>query len=427
MRYFLLLLFFGLPVAVSAETESAPLLWTRIEGTINPGTGSHIIETIERAEKENAAAVVLELNTPGGLLTTTRKIAEKMLTTPIPIVIWVGPAGARAGSAGALITLAADVAVMAAGTNIGAAHPVSSGGQKIPDTMDEKITNDTAAFAESLANRTKRNAPWAAQAVRKSVSVSAEEALRLGVIDFIADNRTELVQKLRGYKFHVAKQSRTALPDVLTITNSQMSLRNRTFSFFSDPEIAYLILSLGGLCIWIELTNPGLLLPGIVGVFCVLVSLISFEAMPIDFGALALLLAGFAMMIAEVFVAAHGLLGIGGSVAFIVGSMFLMKTSAPELQISLAVILPTAAVLLASALGLAYSILRARRLPARSGTETLIGRRGAVRETVGKTPGQIFVSGELWQAISKDGLPIGVGEKVVVESIEGLQLTVRKS
>jgi len=402
---------------------NAPLL--TVADTINPGSADYVVSGIHAAEAAGAPFLVIQLDTPGGLLSTTRQIVQAMLNAKIPIVVFISPRGAQAGSAGALITFAADVAAMAPGTNIGAAHPVSPGAEKTADKMEQKVANDTAAFAESLAAAKGRNKEWASNAVLKSASIPSDEAVRLNVVDFVVEDLVALSEKLRGHKLRVAKHGIRALPDEAPALRSvDPGIKHRVISFFANPSIAYVIMSFGGLCLWIELSHPGLILPGVMGVLCVLLSLVSFQMLPIDYGALALILAGMAMLVAELFVPSFGALGLGGLVAFVVGSLYLMDTQVPEFRISLTLILPTAAALAAFSLALGWLVLKSRRERVRSGNATLIGEFGEVREALSGSEGQVFVQGELWGAVSIDGAPIARGIVVEVREVRGLRLIV---
>ncbi|MBI4404981.1 MAG: nodulation protein NfeD [Deltaproteobacteria bacterium] len=419
-RLFLISILF----ARSLSASQVPIL--TLSDTVNPGTADYVVTQVDAAERSKAPYLIIEMDTPGGLLNSTRTIVQKMLNSSIPIVVFISPKGAHAGSAGALITLAADVAAMAPGTNIGAAHPVAPGSEKLEKTMEDKITNDTAAFAESLAKAKGRNTEVAAQMVRKSTSLIAEEALKQGVVDLIAEDMADLTSKLRGWKLKVPKATVTALPQAEVIkVPSPMSIKQRLVSFFSDPNIAYLILSLGALCIWIELSHPGLVLPAVIGGICIVLSLISFQTLPIHYGALAMILLGFILIIAELFVPAFGSLGIGGIVCFVLGSLFLMDTNAPEFQISLKIILPTAAVLASFAFLLSVVVFRSRNLKLQSGLEALVGTPAEVKETVTASSGMVFVNGALWKAVSKNNELFDVGHKVVVVEVRGMLLVVQ--
>jgi len=404
---------------------SATVPWLTVSDTINPGTADFIAQTIEMAELEKAPFVVLQMNTPGGLLTSTRQIVQSMMNAKIPVVVYVGPQGAQAGSAGALICFAADVIAMANGTNIGAAHPVTGGGETMDKTMSEKVTNDTAAFAESLAKTKARNAVWAIKSVRESASLPAIDALKDNVIDLIADSPEQLLGALKGFRFRVKKGEMTGLAhDVFTLREITPSIKHRVVSFLANPSLAYLIMSLGGLCLWIELSHPGLMFPGVLGAFCIIFSLVSFQLLPISYGALALIFLGMGLLAAELFVPSFGVLGVGGIAAFVFGSLFLMDTEAPEFQISLALILPLAAGLAATAFGLGYLVLKSQKTKVQSGIETLVGQLAEVVETISPHHGKVFVNGEIWLAKSLGESPIPKGSIVVVSRIEGMVVIV---
>jgi membrane-bound serine protease (ClpP class) len=419
-RFFCLLSFLVLPVSRATEV---PVL--TVADSINPGSGAYIVARIEDAEAAKAPYVILVLDTPGGLVSTTRTIVQKMLNSTVPVVVYVGPRGAHAGSAGALITFASDIAAMAPATNIGAAHPVAGGGEQMDKTMATKMANDLAAFAESVAKSRGRNTDWAVKAVRDSASIPSEVALKQGVIDLIADDLDALKAKLAGARLRVAKNGVGVLPSSdVTFTDRPMTLRYRAVSFFADPNLAYLIMSLGTLCIWIELSHPGLILPGVLGVLCVLLSLVSFQLLPISYGALALIFVGIGFVIAELFLPTYGILGVAGIAAFVFGSLFLMDTTSPEFQISLKLILPTAAVLAGSAAFIAFNLVKSLGRRSASGLEALIGEYAEVREPTSEQGGKVFVQGELWNAVSESGTEIPKGTVVVVKQVHQLKLVV---
>jgi membrane-bound serine protease (ClpP class) len=416
---------FFLAYSSLAFAEISPVYVLNISDSINPGTCDYIVSGIDAAEAKASPYIILQLDTPGGLLTSTRQIVQKMLNSKIPVVVFIGPRGAHAGSAGALITFAADVAAMAPGTHLGSAHPVGAGGEKIDGVMAEKITNDTAAFAESLARHNGRNTQWAIQSVRKSESLIAEEALKIHVVDLMAEDLKDLTTKLANYKLAHPKGAVTYLGPVVTTTTLAPNIKQTLVSFFSDPTLAYLILTFGGLCLWIEMSHPGLILPGILGAICILTSLISFQMLPIHYGALGLILLGMGCLVAELFLPTYGVLGIGGIVSFIFGSLFLMDTNVPEFQISLSLIFPTAAVLATAILILAYLLYTARKTQLRSGLNALVGELGEIKEPVSSSSkGMVLIHGELWNAISDsdETIPGGI---VVVTEVQNMLLKVR--
>ncbi len=409
-------------LATLAESK-VPVI--QIADTINPGTADYIITEIEQAEKLGAPFLILQLDTPGGLLNSTRQIIQAMLNSPIPIVVWVGPKGAQAGSAGALITFAADISAMAPGTNIGAAHPVDGSGQVQDKVLAEKITNDTAAFAESLARAKGRNIEWAQSSVRNSSAISSEEALKLKVVDLIANDLDDLEIKLRGFASHTSKNAKIPLPAVKSTLNIiKPTLKQQVVSFFANPTLAYLILSFGALCLWIELSHPGILFPGILGVICLLISLVSFQLLPIRLGALGMLLLGIILLIIELYVPSYGALGIGGILAFVLGSLYLMDTTIPEFQISTLLIFPVATCFAIVVCILSFILLKTRRLKVTDTYLSLVGLFTEANTDITERTGNVFLNGELWSARSADGTLISKNSKVLVQQVNGLVLTV---
>ena len=409
-------------LATLAESK-VPVI--QIADTINPGTADYIITEIEQAEKLGAPFLILQLDTPGGLLNSTRQIIQAMLNSPIPIVVWVGPKGAQAGSAGALITFAADISAMAPGTNIGAAHPVEGSGQVQDKVLAEKITNDTAAFAESLARVKGRNIEWAQSSVRNSSAISSEEALKLKVVDLIANDLDDLEIKLRGFASHSSKNAKILLPAVKSpLYIIKPTLKQQVVSFFANPTLAYLILSFGALCLWIELSHPGILFPGILGVICLLISLVSFQLLPIRLGALGMLLLGIILLIIELYVPSYGALGIGGILAFVLGSLYLMDTTIPEFQISTLLIFPVATCFAIVVCILSFILLKTRRLKVTDSYLSLVGLFTEANTDITERTGNVFLNGELWSARSADGTLISKNSKVLVQQVNGLVLTV---
>ena len=420
-RYFLTIIsLFSL--ATFAESK-VPVI--QIADTINPGTADYIITEIEQAEKLGAPFLILQLDTPGGLLNSTRQIIQAMLNSHIPIVVWVGPKGAQAGSAGALITFAADISAMAPGTNIGAAHPVEGSGQVQDKVLAEKITNDTAAFAESLARVKGRNIEWAQSSVRNSSAISSEEALKLKVVDLIANDLDDLEIKLRGFASHTSKNAKIPLPAVKSTLNIiKPTLKQQVVSFFANPTLAYLILSFGALCLWIELSHPGIFFPGILGALCLLISLVSFQLLPIRLGALGMLLLGIILLIIELYVPSYGALGVGGILAFVLGSLYLMDTTIPEFQISTLLIFPVATCFAIVVCILSFILLKTRRLKVTDSYLSLVGLFTEANTDITERTGNVFLNGELWSARTADGTLISKNSKVLVQQVNGLVLTV---
>ncbi|MCB0405113.1 MAG: nodulation protein NfeD [Bdellovibrionales bacterium] len=412
-----------LAFASMASAVSVPVI--RVDDTINVGTARYIAKQIKEAETYKPPFLLLELNTEGGTLHATREIVQSMLNASIPIVVYVTPSGGHATSAGTFITLAADVAAMAPGTHIGAAHPVMPGA-KMDDVMNEKATSDTAAFAETIAKTRGRNPEWARASVEQSASIPAEAALEKKVIDLVADSRSTLFEKLSGFRFTAAKDGLSQIPEGAFETASKpMSLAEKLLAFFAHPQMALWMLSIGGICLWVELTHPGLIFPGVIGGICIILSLISLQMLPIDYGALALLFLGLGLMIAEIFFTSYGVLGIGGILAFVVGSVFLLDTDVPGFQIGIWDVLPIALLLAGGVVALTFLVLKSRRRSVQAGTESLIGQYAEVRETIAPdSPGSVFVFGELWKAESHTQSPLPPRTIVVVKEVRNMLLVV---
>lgn len=413
----------GLLLTFTAFAQSVPVL--EVSGTINVGSADYITHGIEQAAAKAAPYLIIKLDTEGGTLAATRTIVKAMLASPVPVVVYVSPAGGHATSAGTFLVLASDVAAMAPGTHLGAAHPVLSEG-KMDEVMNQKATSDTAAFAESLAKAKARNAEWARSAVEKSSSLVAKEAQEKGIVDIVATDMNELSAVLRGFKLRAPRSNLAVLPDTSPPTETVvMTLKQRLLSFFSHPQMALWLLSLGGLAIWVELTHPGLIFPGVVGGVCVILSLISLQMLPVHYGALGLVLLGMAMMVAEVFVTAFGLLGLGGLLCFIFGSLFLVDTDVPGFAITFLDIVPIALLMAACLFALGFLVYRSRKARIHSGVESLIGAFGSVREPVTASPGgKVFVFGELWNAIADCETPLPRDAIVVVKEVRDMVLLV---
>ncbi len=394
---------------------------TTYSGIISPISSRFIGSVIGEAVEKGAYMLIIELDTPGGLDTSMREIVKKILNAPIPIVIYVYPKGARAASAGVFITLSAHIAAMAPGTNIGAAHPVSLMGK--PDkTMEEKIVNDAVAYIRALAKERGRNADWAEKAVRESVSVSADEALKLGVIDYVADNLNDLLKKIDGKEVSVLGKTLTLTTKDLSVKYIKMNFVDLLLKYITNPNIAYILLFIGFYGIIGEFSHPGTVLPGFVGVVSLILAFIAFQALPINYGGVALIIFGIFLFIVEVFTPTFGAFTLGGIISLVLGSLMLSKANVPFLRVSLQVILPmvtTTAIFFLFAIGKAIKIQF--RKPA-TGKEGMVGEVGICKEDLNPY-GTIFVHGELWKAESLSGL-IKKGEKVIVKEVDGLTVKV---
>jgi membrane-bound serine protease (ClpP class) len=413
-------------LAVSGQADKRPLvLVAELDGIIHPIAVEYLNGIIDRADTSGAEVVVFVLRTPGGLLDSTREIVSRMITSRAPVVVYVGPSGARAASAGFIITLAADVAVMAPGTHIGAAHPVSGTGQQMDETMSAKVASDTAAYARSLAQARMRNAELAAQAVTESRAFTDREALDAmpPLIDVIANDVDDLLSKLDGRRIQRfdgrTTTVRTSHADVQRI---EMTRRQRFLSTIAHPQVAYLLLTLGILGLTVELWNPGAIVPGVAGGLAVLLAFFAFQIVPVNTAGLLLILFGLALLVLELKVPSFGVLGIGGVVSLLIGSI-MMTREVPGIRVGLGVIVPVALGLAAIVLGLGRLAFKAQRQPPRSGIEAMLGEVGRTRTPVtADTAGHIDVHGEIWRAFSRTPVPPGAPVRVV--EVNGLTLVV---
>ncbi len=396
----------------------------QVEDMINTGTSSYILNAIAAGEQKQAELLIIRMDTPGGMLESTRNIVKGILNAKIPVVVFIGPKGARAGSAGVMITMAAHIAVMAPGTNIGAAHPVNFDGKDAGgEDIKRKIVNDTAAFAKSIAKERGRNEDWAVAAVKESVSVTSDEALEKKVIDFIAEDLNDLLQKVNGRSIKIGEEQKVINIKGASKISIEMSLKEQFLTFLGHPNVAYLLMTFGGLGLYIELTHPGMLFPGIIGVISILLSLICFNALSINMGALGLLLIGVALLISEMFVTSFGVLGIGGIVSFLIGSWFLIDSPFPEVALSPYIIVPTAVAFSIIMLTIGFLLIRTRNTKPITGINGLKGRTQIAGQDVPtgiKT--QILFNGEIWNAISSED--IKKGQEFKVEDVDGLILKI---
>ncbi|MGH7259151.1 MAG: NfeD family protein [Nitrospiraceae bacterium] len=390
------------------------------EGVINPVTAEYLHDALAFAETNRAQLLVVKLDTPGGLVTSMQTIVKSIVNAPLPVAVYVSPSGGRAASAGVFITLAGHVAAMAPGTNIGAAHPVAMGGE-MDNTMKEKAENDLAASIKSLAEQRGRNVKWAEEAVRKSVSVTEKEALSLKVIDLVAEDVPALLAQVDGRKVQLPSGAVTLQTKGAEVREFPMGWRLEALKALSDPNIAMLLMTIGTIGILAELYNPGAILPGIVGAISLILAFYSLQSLPINYAGLLLVLLGIVLFILEIKVTSYGLLTLGGIAAMTLGGLLLVKTDAPFMQVSLSFLLPTVVTAGAIMFGMAWLAMKARRRMPVTGKESMIGEIAMARTDVAPH-GQVFLHGELWEAISEQ--PIRRGEKAEVTSVEGLTLKV---
>jgi len=410
-------------ILLSAEVYSQKVITITIDGSINPASAEFIERGIKKAEDERAECLVIHLNTPGGLLKSTRVIVSNILEANVPVVVFVSPSGAHAGSAGVFLTLAAHVAVMAPGTNIGAAHPVGMQGS-IDTIMNEKSTNDAVAFIKSIAGKRNRNLEWAEDAVRKSISITADEALENNVIDMVANNLKELLIKLDGRKIEMNYGTATLRTKGASPVAVKMSALEKFLNLLSDPNIAYILLMLGFYGIMFELYNPGAILPGIVGVISLILAFYSMHTLPVNYAGLALIIFAIILFILELKLATHGVLAIGGVISLLLGSFMLIQSnsSLEFVRISRSVIISTVVISTLFFLFIIGLGLKAQRAKPVSGIEGMSGETGEAVEDLNPM-GFVHVHGEMWKAESLSG-KIEKGRKIRVTGIENLKLFV---
>ena len=444
-----LLIICGIAMTAQGESEvSGAVVVLEINGTIGPATGDYIERSLEKANQQQAELVVIRMDTPGGLDTAMRSIIKQIAASTVPVASFVAPSGARAASAGTYILYASHIAAMAPGTNLGAATPVQIGGlpggeekkeeakqeeskqeegdkdepAKVPGgAKNRKLVNDAAAYLRSLAQMRGRNADWAEKAVREAVSLPAEEALRIGVIDLVATDLPDLLRQIHGRTLTVKGREKTLSTENANLVSIEPDWRNRLLSVISNPNIAYVLMLIGVYGLIYEFSNPGAILPGTVGAISLVLALFAFQALPVNYAGVALILIGLALMIGEAFAPSFGALGLGGMVAFIIGSVILIDTDAPGYGISLPLIVSFAVVTTLTLVLVVGMAVKSRQRPVVSGREELIGAQGlAVGAFAGE--GSVRVHGELWKA--RTDRMLNDGQSVRVTGREGLTLLV---
>jgi membrane-bound serine protease (ClpP class) len=400
-----------------AAADQQQVLIATVADAIGPGTAEFLVDAMAQAEESRAAALIIQLDTPGGLAESMRQIVQAMYACNVPVVVYVWPQGARAASAGVMITMAADIAAMAPGTNIGAAHPVGAGGQEIGDSMADKVVNDMVAFAKGIAARRDRNAEWVEKAIRESVSITAAEALDQKVIDLIAENPDELILKLHGRT--VPGKGKLDLSDVERVI-VQETLRTKILKTISNPNIVYVLFMIGLAGIYFELSNPGAIFPGVIGAIALILAFFSFQALPVNTAGILLIVLAGILFILEIKVTSFGLLSLAGIFSLLMGSLMLFKGAGPQFQLAWQVVAPTVLVFSAFFVGVTALVIRAHARRPKTGAEGLIGEIGTVRQVEG-LHGKVQVHGELWQADFEK--PVSVGMRVEVLAVDNLCLT----
>lgn len=407
-----------------AESERKTVFLLSLQGTVNPGSADFFKRAVDEAEKKGAHALLVELDTPGGLVSSLRTMIQRVLASRVPVIVYVAPQGAQSASAGALLTLAAHVAAMSPGTEIGAAHPVGLGGGGDSDeTTSKKAVNDLAAFARSIAEERGRNAEWAEKAVRESIAATASEALEAGVIDLVADDRAELFRKLDGKTVETVDG-----PVTLELTGAVLEKISPTFQEeilikLADPNLAYIFIMVGLAGLYFELANPGSIFPGVLGAISLLLALFALQALPVNVVGVLLIVLAVVFFGLELFVASGGILALAGLVALFVGSLMLFNTAETGVSISMAVFLPVYITVSVAMLVIVWLVAKSARRKLASGPEQLIGEECSVIHAIAPgEPGKVYVHGELWDAESSER--IAEKELVVVNGLKGLVLQV---
>jgi membrane-bound serine protease (ClpP class) len=421
----LLALLLVLLLGMVTTSAAADIVRVELDAMIHPISDEYVGRALDDAARRHADAVVLVLRTPGGLETSMRGIVEKIIKSPVPVIVWVGPGGARAASAGFFILEAADVAAMAPGTNTGAAHPVLLGGEKIDDIMKMKMQNDSAAFIRSITQRRGRNVAAAESGVREAKSFTEDEALAQKLIEVIATDVPSLlrwadgktIRRFNGTKsvLHVANKP---------VVDYGMTLRQRLLSWIMDPNVAFILMSLGMLALWAEFNHPGAILPGVVGLIAILLAVFALNLLPTRYASFALILVAFALFALEAKFTSYGILGAGGVICMILGALMLVDGPIPEMRVKLLTALVVSVPIGIIAVFLMMLVLRARQNPIASGVEAMIGEIGVARTPLGPD-GKVFVHGELWNASAAS--EIAEGSRVRVRGVEGLRVIVESA
>jgi membrane-bound serine protease (ClpP class) len=394
-----------------------------VDGVIGPVSARFLEEAIVKAERNESQLLIIQLDTPGGLDTAMREIVKNIFESEVPVCVYVFPSGARAASAGVFIAMAAHVAAMAPGTNLGAAHPVTIG-REMDEELSKKVTNDAAAYIRSIAEKRGRNSEWAESSVRESVSVTGEEAVQQNVVDVVAASVDELLELLDGWDVDFDGRTATLHTSGASVSRIEMGFRDRLLSRIADPNVAYVLMLLGIFGLFFELQNPGAIFPGVVGAICLILAFFAFQTLPINYAGLMLIILGVILFILETQISSYGMLTLGGIVSMLLGSFMLIRVTPPVLKISWTVIIPS---VVATALFFIFAIgmaLKAQRRKPTTGLKGIVGEIGVARTKISEK-GKVFVHGELWNATSEE--VIKKGEKISVVGIEGLTLRIKKT
>jgi membrane-bound serine protease (ClpP class) len=421
----LILILLVTSVCAFAEEKKPVFNMISVDGIITSPTAKYIAQSIEEANKEGAEGLIILLDTPGGMDTAMRDIAKSILNAPLPVIVFVYPPGARAASAGVIITQAAHIAAMAPGTNIGAAHPVAigPGGSGMDKTMSRKVENDAAAYARSIAKSKGRSEEWVEKAVRKSESITAEEALKLKVIDFVAPDVEKLLNAIDQKEIKLAGGKKKISTKNAIINNKKMGTRQGILAAISDPNISYILLLIGLAGLYFELSTPGAILPGVIGGISLLLAFFGLSTLPVNYTGILLIIFGVILFIAEIKVMSHGILTVGGIISLIMGSLLLFDTAEPALRVSLQVLIPAVLVVSGFFIVVIWMAIKAQLRKHFTGAEAMIGI-DAEAVTDIANEGKVFLKGQYWNATSEK--PVKKGAKVKIIKVEGLSLIVEE-
>ncbi|MCP4666234.1 MAG: nodulation protein NfeD [Deltaproteobacteria bacterium] len=424
LLYFFLIILVGagllMLVAPKGAMASNEVMIIELEGPISPGTAMYVKRGLEQAKSRGAALAVIRLDTPGGLGSSMRTIVKAILNSPVPVAVWVGPRGAGAASAGVMVTVAGHVAAMAPGTNIGAAHPVTAGGKDIQKTMNKKVVNDMASYSRGIAEEKGRNGKWVEKAIRESVSITADEALKKKVIDLIAKDMDELIRLLDGREVTLQAGKITLKTGDLKKVYYRPGFRDKVLQTISDPNIAYILMMIGLAGLYFELSHPGAIFPGVIGAIALILAFYSFQTLPVNYAGLILIILAIIFFIAEIKITSYGILSMGGLISLTLGSIMLFE----DVGVSLGLMVPTILIVGGFFVFVAALAFKAYWGKPRVGAEGLVGEKGVVKEEI-DPEGLVFVHGEYWNARAAERLE--PGDRVEVEAMDGLVLSVKKN
>jgi len=401
-------------------TEEREALIIEMEGPISPGTATFMTRGMKEAETRGSSLIIIRLDTPGGLASSMRTMVKAIMNSRIPVAVYVAPKGAGAASAGVMVTVSAHIAAMAPSTNIGAAHPVAAGGKDIEKTMSEKVVNDMASYGRGIAQAKGRNGEWVEQAIRESVSITADEAVKKNVVDLVAEDVDELLELIDGREITLQGSKITLKTKDFKKRYYHPGVRDKILKIISDPNIAYILMMIGLAGLYFELAHPGVIFPGVIGAISLILAFYSFQTLPVNYAGLLLIILGIVFFIAEVKVTSYGVLSLGGLTSLTLGSIMLFE----DVGVSLSLMMPTLVLVGGFFIGVSTLAFRAYRSKPKSGIEGMIGKVGLVKETI-DPEGLVFVHGEYWRAKASE--KIEPGEDVEVESVQGLVLNVKRA